>query len=378
MLTRLQLAALHRSLRNEPVLTVYVDGATTDPATRHAWRVDLDHRLNDLRLWLTDATHAERAGLERSIQLLEEELATLSGGVAAPGWVAFIEPGRFHEAHHLPAPTPTLAVWSMGLCIAPYMRALKQTRPVVVAVADARKVDLYYYCVGKLERIATVRAHRVVGPSSHMGAPSMQGFHTGTRGSAGHDAAQRALLAGRDRMVAEAADRIRDLAADDSWIVLGGIPRVVARLASELSAVSRHRILELEALDVHASAAHIAAAAQHGASTLRDASDARQLANIAELAESGGAAAVGPAATEHALEQACVRDLYLTRRYLNDHAAEAEDAVRAAFDQDAVVEEVSRAPAEWLDARGGMAARLRYGVGEAETADAGIATLSAP
>jgi hypothetical protein len=155
MLTRVQLAALHRSFRNEPVLSVYIDGVATDPASQHAWRVVVDHRFNDLRLWLADASHAERAALERSIQLLEVELAPLAGGVGAPGWVAFIGAGRLREAHRLPAPVPTLAVWSTGLCVAPYMRALKQTRPVVVAVADARKVDLYYYCVGKLDRIAT-------------------------------------------------------------------------------------------------------------------------------------------------------------------------------------------------------------------------------
>jgi hypothetical protein len=55
-----------------------------------------------------------------------------------------------------------------------------------------------------------------------------------------------------------------------------------------------------------------------------------------------------------------VRDLYITHRYLEDHPAEAEAAVRSAIDQAASVEEVSGAAAEQLDAHGGMAARLRY------------------
>jgi hypothetical protein len=55
-----------------------------------------------------------------------------------------------------------------------------------------------------------------------------------------------------------------------------------------------------------------------------------------------------------------VRALYLTERYCLDHAAAAEQAVRTAFAQAAVVEEVSRSVASLLDEHGGIGARLRY------------------
>jgi stalled ribosome rescue protein Dom34 len=64
--------------------------------------------------------------------------------------------------------------------------------------------------------------------------------------------------------------------------------------------------------------------------------------------------------TQWALDQASVRDLYVTRHYLDEHAAEAEDAVRSALDQDASVEEVSGSTAEQLDRAGGVAAGLRF------------------
>ena len=368
MLTRAQLVTLHRSFRNEHVLSVFIEGSATDPASQRAWRIALDHHLNELREWDADSSHDEREQLERCIQLFEEELAALPGGVATSSWVAFIVAGRLRQAHYLLAPVSTLAVWQTGLCVAPYMRALKEARPVVVAVADARKVQLHLYCVGQLDRVETIRAHHVIDRPSHMGAPPTQGYHSGTRGSAGRDTAQRSLLAGRDRMLAEASDAIQLLAGSDGWIVLGGIPRVIARLAHQLSAVAPHRLLELAALDVHASEAQIAEAARSSASALRNAADARRLAEIADLAEAGGTGAIGAAATEKALEQSCVHELYLTHRYLEDFPPDAEDAVRAALDQDALVEEVSGAAAGWLDEHGGVAAHLRYRVVDPEGA----------
>ena len=69
---------------------------------------------------------------------------------------------------------------------------------------------------------------------------------------------------------------------------------------------------------------------------------------------------MGPADTRTALLQASVRELYLTHRYLQEHASEAEEAIRAALEQDAEVEEVSGHAAALLDEHGGMAAGLRF------------------
>ena len=360
MLTHAQLMTLHRSLGGERVLTVYVDGTATDPAIQRAWRVQLDHGLKDVRTWLADASHDERESFERCGRLLEGELASFTAGVGAPGWVAFITPDGTVEAHQLPLSVPTLAVWSTGACVAPYMRALKEARPVVVAIVDARKADLYRYRVGKLDRIETVRAHRSVERASHMGAPPRQGFHSGTRGVSGQDAAQRTLLDGRDHMLADAAARISEMAGVDGWVLLGGIRRVVVALSQHLEPIADERVLQLDSLDVHASEADIVKTARDGASALNVARDAKRIAAIVDQACAHGLATLGPADTRAALEQASVRELYLTHRYLEDHAADAESAVRAALDQDASVEEVSGSAAERLDEHGGIAAGLRF------------------
>jgi hypothetical protein len=342
------------------VLSVYLDGTATDPAIQRSWRTQLDHSLSDIRSWLEGSPRNERAQFEECVRLLYEQLASHDPGVGTPGWAAFITSDRVQDAQAVAVPVPTLAVWSTGICVAPYMRTLKEHRPVIVAVSDARKSDVHRYRLGRADLIETVRARAVVQPALHMGAAPRQGFHSGTRGATGHDAAQRSLLDGRDRMLAATVDRISELAGNDGWIVLGGIKRVVARLAHHLATVAPDRVFEMPALDVHASEAQIAHAARVGASSLRAAFDAKRVAGIIEDAGANGLGVIGAIDTRHALEQASVRELYVTRHYLEEHAAEAEDEARLALDQNASVEEVSDDAAEDLDRSGGIAASLRF------------------
>lgn len=359
MLTRTELAELYRSLGAERVLSVYIDGTSTDPAQR-LWRVQLDNSLTDLRTWLDGSPHEERELFNRCVEKLKESIGTLPFGIGAPGWAAFITKDGVREAHHLPVPVSTLAVWSTGPCLAPYMRALKEARSVILAVADATKADLYRYQMGTLERLETVRAHHVIKDSPHMSAPARQGFHTGTRGTTGRDSAQRTMLAGRDRMLAETIDRISELAGRESWIVLGGIKRETSQLAKDLEVAFPDRVLGLDSFDVNASEAEIAEMARTSASTLRNAFDARRIEELVGLAAAQGLGMIGAPDTRMALSQSSVRELYLTQGYLKEHASEAEEAIRSALEQDAVVEEVSGSAAALLDEHGGMAAGLRF------------------
>jgi hypothetical protein len=360
MLTNAELVALERSLRERRVLSVYIDGTAEDFAAQRTWRVNLDHSLKDLRVWLADSSHMEREEFERCVTLLEERIAPLSRGVRARGWAGFITHDAVRYAERLPVPMPTLAVWSTGACIAPYIRALKQTRPVVVALADRRKVTLFSYGQGKLERIKTIHAYASFGPVSHMGDAPRTGFHTGVRGATGRDQEQRAMLQATKRMLKQVVDEALTLAGSDGWILSGGVPRASLELAQMIAESAPGRVLNLESLDVHASEAEVVEAAEQGASALRDAVDLHQIEDIVEHASGAGFVALGPAETREALQQSRVRELYLTHSFVEDHAADAEDAVRSALSQGAFVEEVSREAAHQLDGHGGMAARLRY------------------
>lgn len=360
MMTLPQLSALHRSLHRELVLSVYINGFGTDFSVLHRWRTQLDNALTDIREWLAGSRHAEREDFETCVRCLDETLDQFKRGFGASGFVAFITRDGVVDAHTLPVPVPTLAIWNTGPAIAPYMRTLKETRPITVILADSSKAEIFQYRAGKVEQVDTVRSHHVVEPLYHMVSPARQGFHTGTRGTTGKDATQRSLLEGRDQMVDDVVSRALAVLGEDEFIMVGGIKGVARRIIARLDASVADRALELNGLDINASHARIRDAVKAAASKLRAAFDSQRIAEITDEAAAGGLGALGPEETRLALEQASVRDLYMTHRYLVDHAAEAEDAVRAALDQHASVEEVSHEAAEDLQRVGGLAAGLRF------------------
>ena len=370
MLTHHQLVRLERSLRDERVLSVYLHGAADDPAARVVWCTDLDRSLRDLRRWLAGSSHDERRELEQAVTLLEELLVPYTTGLPSPGWVGFIANGKVHDAEQLPVPMPTMAIWSTGMCIAPYIRALKETRPVILAVVDKRVARIYRYRIGKLELLATIHAHAIIAAPAHMGDTPRQSFHPGVRGSTARDTAQRAHAAGTERMLREAEVVAAGHATLDSAIMVGGSSRVAAQFRQALGRSVSDRVLHLESLHANATDAEIISAARVGASALRNAADLRRVAEIIGADVGSGVAALGPAATRRALERRTVRELYVSGRFLEDHMADAEDAVRQALDQGATVEQVSGEAAARLDAHGGLAGRLRYPVPIEGTADA--------
>lgn len=361
MLSYLELVRLERSLRGQPVLSVYLDGTATDFATQHAWRTQLDQALDDLRAWLGGSSPGERALFERCVATLETQVGAFQHAVGAPGWAAFITGDGVRHAGSLAAPMPTKAVWRTGACVSPYLRAIKQTRPAILAVVDSRKARLYRYQSGAIEKIKTARVHVSVEPASHMGSPARVGFHAGVRGATGRDSAQRELRDGTRRLLHRAARYAIELAGVDGWIIVGGIPGVAHSITQLIAASAPERVLYADTLDVNASAAELRRSAEEGASALRNAWDLRRIEDIIENAEQpSGLFALGTAPTRHALEASRVGELFVTREYLDHDVLDAEEVVRAAFDQSAMVEELSGPAARRLNEFGGVAARLRY------------------
>lgn len=367
MLSYLELVRLERTVREQPVLSVYLDGTAEDFAVQHRWRTELDNALKDLRNWLEGSSRKEREMFERCVTQLEQQLASFEHGIGSPGWAAFITGDGVRNAESLSVAVPTMVMWNTGASVAPYIRALKQARTVIVTLVDARQARLYRYRGGALEKVKTLRRQGIVEPEAHMGRPAGPGFHAGTRGGTRRDEAQRELLEGTARLLREAAADALEYAGLDGWMVVGGIRGTASKLAQRLRAAAPDRVLHMESLDVRASAAEVVAAARRGAATLQERWDVRRIDDIIESMEPNGFVAVGPGSSRHALEQFRVDELFLTDRYVDDNMASAEEAVRRAFDQGAVAEELSGAAGRRLDAFGGVAARLRYQLPEPVT-----------
>jgi len=376
MLTQSELVALARSLRDERVLSVYLDGSSADPKARRVWRLELDHQLKNIRQNIQGTSHGERTLFEDCVTQLDKQLVGFDGALGAPGWAGFITADGVKYAELIPVPMPTLASWRKGLRVAPYVRALKQNQAVIVIVADKRDATLYRYVQGTLEHLDDLHAHVVTDQPYHMSKAPRLGFHPGQRGTPGRDETQREVNVASKRMMSETAQRVLRAAWDGAWILVGGIPEASTQLMQELNEVAAGRVRQLGSLDVHATPAEITTAVQQGASQLRDDLDTQRIGDMVEREQPIGLAVVGRTATDRALQQKRVRELYLTHGFLEDHMRDAEDAVRDALDQGAAVEEVERLAAEQLDRHGGIAARLRYRL--ASESDRGTTDVAQP
>jgi hypothetical protein len=360
MLTLMELGELARSLRDERLLSVYVDGRVSDPAARNAWRTRLDGELRALRRSLDDAPRADREAFDRAATHLLDQLA-LDGGPAGPAWVAFAGGDGVRYAGSLPTSVPARVEWTTGPCIAPYLCALKQQRPVLAAVVNSRRTSLHRYQEGTVEALGTIEAEWHGGPPSHMGDAPRLGFHPGTRGAAGTDEAERRRLAAIATMAATTAKRLAALAGRDAWIVLGGTPEPLGALQKALPASLVDRTLVVPSLHDGASEAMVRRAAEEGASLLRTLHDLVDVDELFERYGAAGLAVVGPEATRRALDDGSVQSLVLTQGFLTTHADVAEATVRAALEQRAEVADVGGAAGERLDRHGGgIGARLRF------------------
>ena len=193
-----------------------------------------------------------------------------------------------------------------------------------------------------------------------MGSAPSPGFRPGTRGSTGTDEVQRELNDAIRRMLSSLSDKITKIAADESWVVLGGMKSMAheafERLPKKLSACA----LIAEGVDVRATEAAVAELARQSASELRDRLDLQCVSEAIDGAASQGLGAVGIRDIKPALEQGRVHDVYFTLGFLEQHADDAETMLRVALGTRAIVEHVSGDAAPKLDEVGGIAARLRY------------------
>jgi hypothetical protein len=264
---------LERELRDELVLSVYIDGAVEDPAAKRGWRSQLDQALRDVRARSATMPEAERSAFERCARLLMEQIAGMIGAIGAPGWAAFITEAGVAHASRLAVSAPTRIWWGTGMRVSPYIRALKHTKPVVIVLADASEARVYRYLGGRLEVLKPVEAHARKEPAYHLGHPPREQFHSGTRGSTGHDEAHDAVEVATERMLGEVSDRAVRYAQRDGYVMVGGIPRVRAQAKRMLETQVDGRVLEVWNLDVHTTESEILAAADHGASALRNQTD---------------------------------------------------------------------------------------------------------
>lgn len=376
LLSYKQLVKLSGELRATPVLSVYIDGAMTDPARRLSWRQELRNALDEARAAADAQPKAVREAFDICEQFLSAALDEIPSAIGAPGWVGFLTTSGLKLHGPVPAPMPTLVKWQVGAWVSPYVRALKQTHPVIVAVVDARSAAIYRYLAGDMVRVDKLHSRRHGGHADHMGDAPRPNFHGGTRGETATDASEHARLAARDHMLRDVCGRIAELLADDGVVVIGGAPDTAHALQRMLPVSVASRVLVSVDLPMGSSEAEIMAAAERDARILRNARDAAKVEQVLNLAASHGRGVAGAKRALEALSSGEAQQLLVTLKYLAEHPGEAEAAVEFALDHDADVELVSGEAAGVLDLKaGGIGALLRYVRAHAKEREASLTNV---
>lgn len=362
MLTRERLVELFQELRGSDVLSVYVDAEQKDPAQRDAWRVHLEREISRLRRALEHAGDADLDGFDTAWSLVARELEEdVHASTGKRGWVAFATSDRVWHASGVPAHMPNLVTWQRGLRAAPYVRALKQERPVLVVLVDGRRARLFEHVEGSITELEGLIADTDVGDLSDVGVRQGSGRSSGVRGATSTDQGQRLREVAAERLRKELADLIGQRSREDGIVVLGGADDAVKRLLTLLPRSLEGRVALRTSLHLDMSPAEVREEIRSAAGDLSEEGHLALVASVVDAARAGGKGALGLEETQKALERMQVDTLLLSRAYIQAHAAAADRAVGLAFSQGAYVEELSGVAGDRLDREGhGIAARLRF------------------
>lgn len=366
MITTREIMSLERAARGIPTLSVYIDGSASDPAARRAWRKRLDRALRILRGTVGGEHDPQRVELDRAVAHLEARLPDRLHAVGAPGWVGFASADGVRWAGPLPVPMPSLVRWHPGIHVAPLVRALKEDRPVLLALVTHRDARLFRYHRGELESIDHLHAAAPSTGVSRARGSAPSRFHTGVRGATGADEADRQKRALLDELTRLVTRELAARAGGDGWIVVGGTPLAAKTVVRAFPSRIADRVMAMPSLLESATQAELRRAAARGASALRGARERRMVAELIERSGAGGLATTGAQDTARALEQGAVEALFVSHRLLQRRPDRSEALLHAAIAQDAEVEDVSGVAAARLDAEcGGVCARLRFAPVEA-------------
>lgn len=360
MLNHDELVELYREHRERKILSVYLDGKATDFAERNAWRRRLELALVEAHR-VVDGSPDEEAAFRKAQKAVEGALADFSNFLPDRGWVGFATENGLVHGGAVRVPMPDLIRWENGIRVAPYVRALKQERLVVTVLVDSRRARIFEYKDGELTEPENLNAETFLGDLTDINQSKRPTAHSGVRGKTATDAAQKSLGVVADRMMKRLAERISERVGTEGHLVIGGTSESVAQAVDHLPAGIRARFIEWPSLRVEMSDAEVRDAVEAAASRLNQSLQEQELAEVVDLARSGGKGALGADPVLKALKESRVDTLFLSRGFIRANPEYADHLVGAAFEQHAEVEELSYEGAERLDTEGeGVAARLRY------------------
>jgi len=360
MMTREDLAQLSKARENDMVLSVYIARHGSDPGDRGAWRLRLDGALEEIRDCIEREAPADLAAFEKAAELVGSGLESYGRVLPNEGWSAFATEESLWHAEPLTFRPLDLVRWRQGVYVAPYLRTLKNRRPVTLVVLTRMHATTYRYLDGELEPGVELHAEWPAAEAADVGISKRASSASGVRGVTRTDYRRRTEAENAKRHRKELVETLEGMAGDDGGVVLGGTVKAISAVRKDLEAKLAGRIVEAPEVSFDSTRPELEAAVAAAASTL---TRMRQARLLEACADAGDRASRGWNQTYRALAAGAVDTLLVARGLIESSPDDAERLVRLAMAQGADVEELGEELGEQLTAGAeGVAARLRFRV----------------
>jgi hypothetical protein len=358
MLTRRALAELSKEHEEELVLSVYIARDGSDPGARGAWRLRLDGALGAVRAGI-EQEKGDLAAFDRAAASIAAALDGFGRVLPQEGWLGFATADGLFHAEGIPFAPPDLLRWRQGIYAAPYVRALKSTRPVVMALLDGWRARLFEYLQGQMTPAQEMAADRDPVDASDVHGSKRATSTTGMRGETRTEYAQRSLDEESKRLRKQVVETVVHMIGDNGGgVALCGTAKATAAVKKELEEKLPGRVVEISEPSFDSSDAELAAGAAAAASVLTKARQARLLESCTQVPDR---ASCGWRRPYLALAAGAVDTLLVARTLIERAPDDAERLVRLALAQGADGEELGADIGARLRQEGeGVAARLRF------------------
>jgi hypothetical protein len=357
MTRRDDLAGFSRALEGQMVLSVYIARENEDPGMGSAWMKRLEVRLGDLRADLEAMTPSEVPAFDRAVGSVLSSLESFGRVLPHEGWCAFSTEDRLWLAEALPFRPSEMVRWRLGAAVAPYVRALKEERPVVLAVLSGLHANVYRYEHGELSQPIEVHAEWPPAEAGDVGISKRASRASGVRGATKADYAKRAQDENVRRHHKQLEDVLREMAGDDDVVMLGGTQKAIHAVRKDLEELFRGHLVELPEVTYDSPRAELISHLRGAASRLTE----ERQAELLDACEDPHKGSTGWNETYRALAAGAVDKLLVSRGMVEATPDDAERLVRLALAQGAAVEEVGGELAARLTSHdGGVCARLRF------------------
>lgn len=353
-----------RAHQGEFTLSVYIAASPADPHERQSWLVTLRQQLDRIRDELATHPAEEQAVFGKCVGQLFSQLPAQGTMPRDKGWGFFCAAGGDELMLALPPGIETSVFWGLGARVVPFLRVAEPDEALVVQV-DRNAARLSLYRDGTFEAPVLLEAEGIdeVGPI--MSKSPKAGFHSGTRGRAGADEAQRQRREATERLHANTLRKLGAMVGPGMPVLIGGAPESAVQLLEALPTALTDRAIVAPDLRMGPPEQSLDAvrAALHA---LRTRQQQEKIEALREAAHVNGRAALGYEGTLQAAEVGAIAELIFSEHAWRQHPAQIERLVHIALADGAQVEWAEPGAMKALDGQvDGIIAGLRFPLGAA-------------